>query len=317
MKKPALISLLMCTFLLLASVSNAQSILNRIGKKIKEKVEQKTEEQVEEEVEQTIDSIFGKDSTDEARNNENQPNNINGILKGIGMSGEPAPIEDSYQFESKIQMHIETYDSDGKMESNGDLTTWISSDIKNFAYEFISGDIENAGKGTFIMDIENEAMIILSEENGNISGIVYGFDTSNLTYSNDGSSYEDLNDESIQSINANPYITKTGKTKTIEGCSCDEYTYDNPEEEVEGIFWISEDANIRTRDIMGTILKSASYSSGMPWGFVMESESTNKNTNERSLMKVTDLDNNANKTFNLSDYQITNLGSMTVPNIEQ
>ena len=316
MKKPALISLLMCTFLLFASVSNAQSILNRIGKKIKEKVEQKTEEQVEEEVEQTIGDIFEKDSTDEAGNNEKQPDNINSILKGIGMSGEPTPIENSYQFESKIQMHIETYNSDGEMESNGDLITWISPDINNFAYEFISGDIENAGKGTFIMDIENQAMIILSEENGNTSGIVYGFDTSNPTYSNNGS-YEDLNNESTPNINANPYITKTGKTKTIEGCSCDEYTYDNPEEEVEGIFWISEDANIRTRDLMGTILKSASYSSGMPWGFIMESESTNKNTNERSLMKVTDLDNNANKTFKLNEYQITNLGSMSIPNIEQ
>ena len=316
MKKPALISLLMCVFLLLASVSNAQSILNRIGKKIKEKVEQKTEEQVEEEVEQTIDGIFGKDSTDNIENNENQPDNLNSILKGIGMSGEPAPIEDSYLFESKIQMHIETYDSNGKMESNGDLITWISPDIKNFAYEFISGDIENSGKGTFIMDIENQSMIILSEENGNTSGIVYGFDTSDLdnTYEQP---VENINEESIQSINSNPYITKTGNSKTIEGYSCDEYTYDNPTENIEGIFWVSEDVNIMTRDLMGTILKSASYSSGMPWGFVMESESTNKNTNEHNLMKVTDLDNNANKTFKLSDYQITNLGSMTIPNMEQ
>ena len=317
MKKLPLISFLMCTFLLLTSASNAQSILNRLGKKIKEKVEQKTEQQVEEEVEQTLNDIFDKDSTDEIENNkENQQDNINSILNGIGISGEPAPIEDSYLFESKIQMHMESYNSDGKMESDGDLITWISPDIKNFAYEFISGDIENSGKGTFIMDIENQSMIILSEEDGNISGIVYGFDTSNLDNTNE-QSVENLNDESIQSIHSNPHITKTGNSKTIEGYSCAEYIYDNPSENIEGVFWVSEDVNIMTRDLMGTILKSASYSNGMPWGFVMESESTNKNTNERSLMKVTDIDDNANKTFHLSEYQITNLGSMTVPNMEQ
>ena len=54
----------------------------------------------------------------------------------------------------------------------------------------------------------------------------------------------------------------------------------------------------------------------MPWGFIMESETINKNNNERSIMQVTDIDNNANKKFDLSSYQITNLGSMKIPNTD-
>jgi hypothetical protein len=68
---------------------------------------------------------------------------------------------------------------------------------------------------------------------------------------------------------------------------------------------------------MGTLLKSATYSRGMPFGFVMESESEDTKTGDRTLMRVTDIDTKANKQFSMGGYQITNLGSMKIPSVQE
>ncbi len=310
---------MICLLLGISMAGNSQSLLNKLGKKLKDKIETKAEEQVNEkiddEVDKQLDDISQEESTTEDANDDaRQQERLNKIMQGMGISGEPIAIDDAYSFESKIQMHIETYKGTGEKESDGDFITWTSPSVKNFAYEFVSGDIGQKGKGTFIMDIANRAMIILSEEGGNKTGIVYGFDVDNLS---DISNNPDLDETNIETMNMNPYLTKTGRTKNIEGYLCEEYKYDNPEEATTGSFWVSNEVNIATRDMMGTIFKTAAYSHGMPWGFVMESEAINKETNERSLMKVTDIDPQANKRFELDNYQITNLGSMKIPDMSE
>jgi hypothetical protein len=239
-------------------------------------------------------------------------------MKGIGMSGEPVPINDAYSFDSRLQMHIESYNGKGKKESDGDFITYLSSKEKNFAYEFVGGDMKEQGKGLFIMDLGNKAMIILSEEGDKRSGIVYGFDVEGLqgdTY--DPDALKDLGNDDVPTLAMNPHVSRTGRTKTIEGYKCEEYRYDDPEETAKASFWISKDVNLVTRDLMGTLLKSATYSRGMPFGFVMESEAEDTKTGDRTLMRVTDIDTQANKQFSMGGYQITNLGSMKIPSAQE
>jgi len=52
--------------------------------------------------------------------------------------------------------------------------------------------------------------------------------------------------------------------------------------------------------------------SGMPDGFIMESDSKNLQTDERSIMKVTGIKENIHKNIDLSSYEIMNLGSVNV-----
>jgi hypothetical protein len=180
----------------------------------------------------------------------------------------------------------------------------------NFAYEVLSGDVGNKGSGIFILDFKNKASIILSEEDGKKSGLIYGL---NFMISNDS---EEINGEELEEVefsSMNPYVSKTGRTKKILGYSCEEYRYDNPEEQVEGNYWITKDLDIKTKDFFGTLFKSTAWSSGLGWGYLMESESLDKQTGEKSRLEVTDIDPNANKKFSLSDYQMTNLGSINVP----
>ncbi|MGQ7869386.1 hypothetical protein [Sunxiuqinia sp. sy24] len=318
---PLIISLFL-SFSLVPTTS-AQGFLKKLNKKVQDKIEKKVEDKVDdkvdEKVDESLDEIFEEAENDsEAQpTNDKQNERLQKMMKGIGMSGDPVPIHDDYTFDSKLQMHIESYKKNGEKDSEGEFITYVNPEGKNFAYEFIGGDMNQNGQGTFIMDFENKAMIILSEENGEKKGLVYGFDLQGMNDAGfDEEEYEDLEDGDLTNIGMSPYVEKTGRTKTIEGYKCEEYRYDNPEEETKANFWISKDVNITTRDFMSTMLKSASYSHGMPWGFVMESESENTRTGERSLMRVTDIDIKADKQFRMGSYQMTNLGLMKVPAME-
>lgn len=316
------LSPIMILFFLVAvsGTASAQGFLNKLSKKVQDKIENKVEDKVDQKVDEKVDESLDKvfegeaEDSDPRSTSEKQSERLEKMMKGIGMSGEPVPIENAYAFDSKLQMHIESYKKNGEKDSDGEFITYINPNGKNFAYEFIGGDMKQKGQGTFIMDFENKAMIMLSEENGERQGIVYGFDMEGLTDTGfDAEAYKDLEDADMTNMAMSPYVEKTGRTKTVEGYRCEEYRYDNPEDHTKASFWISEDVNIMTRDFMSTMLKSATYSHGMPWGFVMESESENTRTGERSVMRVTDIDTKANKQFSMSNYQVTNLGSMKIP----
>lgn len=299
----------------------AQGFLNKLSKKVQNKVEQKVEkkvdDKVDEEVDKSLDRVFeGEEEEVSSGSNDidKQNERLQKLMNGMGMSGEPVPISDDYAFDSSLQMHIESYKKNGDKDSEGEFITYVDTDGKNFAYEFIGGDMKQKGHGMFIMDLENKAMIILSEESGERNGIVYGVDVTSFNDVDfDNETFDDIEKNDVKNIATSPYVEKTGRSKTIAGYRCDEYLYDNPEEETKASFWISKNVNIITRDFLNTMLKSATYSQGMPWGCIMESESQNTRTGERSVMRVTDINTNANKQFSMSGYNITNLGSMKMP----
>jgi hypothetical protein len=106
-------------------------------------------------------------------------------------------------------------------------------------------------------------------------------------------------------------VKKTGRTKTIAVYKCEEYTYEDEENESE--IWITKDLKMNTQDYFSTLFKTSLYSQGIGWGYLMEVTSVDKNDGEKSFMQVTDIDKNSNKTFDLSGYKVTNLGSFTLP----
>lgn len=306
---------------LLSYPADAQKMLERIANKAKEKagnvLERKTEEKVDEKIDQTFDkaeeavSKKTEDSTS-GKSAENQQQRMQGVLKGLGMSGEPVPVADSYTFPVKIQMHLESWNGQGKKESDGDFITYLSPGDANFAYEAISGDVGQKGKGIFILDFKNKASIMLSEEEGKKTGVVFGL-SSLLNGELPKEETQPADGSATTSPLLNPHLTKTGRSKKILGYHCEEYHYDNPEENSEGNFWITNELEVKTGDFMGTLFKTASFSSGIGWGYLMESEAIDKKTKERSLMQVTDINTKINKNFNLKQYQITNMGSVNLP----
>lgn len=321
-------TLLRLTFLAFLAMTmtqpaNGQRLLKKVQEKVQEKVEEKVEQRTEEKVDEAIDKQLDKieeslEKEDEAQTGSANPvenkasereQRMQNILKGLGVSGEPVPVADSYAFDHLIEMHMETFNKSGKKESEGNFITHLGSDSKSMAYQFVSGDMGNPGQGMFIIDAENGATIVLSEEKGEKTGIVYGL---GAFFSSIGETYEEEPlEETPEAYLANPNVKKTGRTKTIAGYKCEEYRYTDEDNESE--VWITEDLKMNTRDFFSTLFKTSLYTRGVPWGYMMEATSVDKESGEKSIMQVTRVDKNSNIRFNLADYQITNLGSFTMP----
>jgi hypothetical protein len=277
--------------------------LDRADKEIDKQLD-KIEEAIFDDEEENSDSSANKNSS-YSRSEERLTN----MMKKMGV-GEPVDFESSYSFENLVQMHIESYDKKGKKTSEGEFITHLSPDSKSMAYEFVSGDMAEPDLGLIIIDATNGATIILSEENGKKTGIVYGLGTFFQTVHDE--SLEDLDlSETPETYLMNPNVEKTGRTKTIAGLSCEEYKY-NDEKTISNI-WITRDLKMNTQDFFGALFKTALYSHGMGWGYMMEATSVNKESGEKSVMEVTKVDKNSRKKVLMSDYQITNIGSFGAP----
>lgn len=307
--------------------ANGQKLLKSLKEKAQERIEKKVEERVEEKVDEKIDQELdkieeslekdkaeGKNTDSKSSSNEDKSQQrMMRMLKGMGVTGEPVPIADSYEFDHLIQMHIESYDVSGKKINEGEFITHLNPKTKSMAYEVVSGDMGDPGQGMFIIDAENGASIILSDKNNEKTGIVYGIGSFMESM---GDTYEEEVDlpDSPETYLANPNVKKTGKTKTIAGFNCEEYIYSDDETESE--IWITKDLKMNTQDFFGTLFKTTMYSQGIGWGYLMESTSKNKLNGEKSIMKVTNVDKNSSVKFSMNDYKITNFGSFAPTEVE-
>lgn len=297
-----------------------RDIKNRAQQKVEDRVEQRANEKVDKEIDKQLDKVEEAIFKDEEKNSEETENKgtsnnkseerINNMMKRMGVGGEPVPVESTYSFDNLVQMHIESFDEKGKKISDGEFITHLSNDSKSMAYEFISGDMAQPGMGFIIIDAKNNATIILSEEKGQKTGIIYGLGSFLQTAG--ANNVDDIDfSETPETYLANPNVEKTGRSKTIAGLSCEEYKY--TDENTVSNVWITKDLKMNTQDFFSTLFKTAVYSHGMGWGYMMEATSVNKENGEKSVMEVTRVDKNSNKKVVMADYQVTNLGSFGAP----
>lgn len=313
-------------FVLLITITVQPAQGQRFLKKLQEKVEEKVEEKVQERTEKKTDEVIDKqldkienaledeqnsagESKDHSGGNVQNEQRMENILKGLGMSGEPVPVSDSYSFNHLIEMQVESFGQGGEKLNEGQFITHVNPETNYLAYEVVSGDLSEQGKGIFIIDAKNGATIILGDENGEKTGVVYGM---GAFFSSIGESYEEAEpDETPENFLAQPHIKKPGRTKNIAGYKCEQYLYNDETEESE--IWITKDMKLNTRDFFSTLFKTNLYSRGIPWGYMMEATTVDKETGEKSYMQVTRVEENSHVRYTLSDYKITNLGSLQMP----
>ncbi len=318
------ISLTLLLFSFLTQSATSQGLLKDIKRKAQKNIEQRLEDRAADRADKAIDKQLDKVEeaifNDEEENSDSSGNkstsnskseeHLANMMKKMGVSGEPVPIENSYSFDNLVQMHIESYDEKGKKTSDGEFITHLSNDSKSMAYQFVSGDMAHPGMGFIIIDAKNGATIMLTEENGQKTGIVYGL--GGLFQTAAAGSTEDIDlSESPETYLANPNVEKTGRSKTIAGLHCEEYKY--TDENTVSNVWITKDLKMNTQDFFSTLFKTAIYSHGMGWGYMMEATTANKESGEKSVMEVTKVDKNSHKKVVMSDYQVTNIGSFGAP----
>ena len=323
MKRKWIISLTLALLLSPSLSLQAQSLMDRMAKKAAEKLEQKTEERIEQKIDEGIER--GLDATEDAvkegaaadtppaasrqtaeQREAQQQIRMQNMLSKMGMSGEPVRFNDTYTFDTSVRMHIKTLKKNGKVGSEGDMISYLNASQNCSAFEFVSGNLEMKdgpkNKGLFIMDQDNKTTLILSNENNEKTGIAYGMSgLEHLTYEENSYDEEEADGQ-------HPNLQKTGRTKTIAGYPCEEYTYAN--EESKGTVWLTTSIKNQQSRALPNQFGWNQVFLGSTKGYLMASESTDLETGETSIMEITEINTTRKTTFNTREYSITNLGSM-------
>lgn len=309
------------TAVLFAQSAHAQSFLEKMAKKAAQKAEEKTEQQVEKEMEKQLEKAFEEAEKADAGDEKESKDYEGDISKwaekmaALGYSGESVPIEDAYTFTSSITMNLKTFDNEGNVSSDGIIKIYTNTGDETFAYEFISGELQGQDqmqKGIIIMDVKNQASIILNNEEGKRTGVVYGAKGLLADIPDEDGEQDVEMPENTDYLD--PRITKTGRIKDILGYQCEEYKY--KDEESEGMAWITKEIEWDSEDFMMTMFKTSMYSHGIFGGFLMASETVDFAEGEKTTYEVMEINKKDNSSFVMSDYQVTNLGSFKMPESE-
>ncbi|MCB8963690.1 MAG: DUF4412 domain-containing protein [Bacteroidales bacterium] len=269
-----------------------------VNKKIKENEEKKAEEQKEEQ-------------KNEPKQKTQNPANSFMQKKMMGMMGlNNVKYDQSYSYTSSMKMDIEALDSGSTEVSRATYTSYFDKNSKNFAMEFESIDKETHEKvkSLIIFDYKNMAMLILSDKNGEQSGIAMEIPRDSSETPDPEEVSESISQEDMSALNS--FYKPTGRTKKIGGYTCKEYVYENPEGRVE--LWATNDFKYDYSSAYGQMggmqaLASGGYG-GYLLGTVMEMHFKDANSNAFSNLSVKEINPNVSKSFNISNYQVIGVG---------
>src|SRR5690554_5448909 len=323
MKRKWIISLTLALLLSPSLSLQAQSLMDRMAKKAAEKLEQKTEERIEQKIDEGIER--GLDATEDAvkegaasdtppaasretaeQREAQQQIRMQNMLSKMSVSGEPVRFSDTYTFDAFAGIHNNTLKLNGEVVSVRDMISYFEASHIRSDIECVSGNLEmkdgTKNKRLFIIDQDNKTTLILSNENNEKAGIAYGMSgLEHLTYEEDSYDEEEADGQ-------HPNLQKTGRTKTIAGYPCEEYTYAN--EESKGTVWLTTSIKNQQSRALSNQFGWNQVFLGSTKGYLMASESTDLETGETSIMEITEINTTRKTTFNTREYSITNLGNM-------
>ncbi len=218
-------------------------------------------------------------------------------MDAMGLSGN-VDYETNYDFDAYIQMEVSEYNNNEKLKDKVVYDSYINKDAVDYAMVFK----DNKDQSTIIFDSKNSAMLILTDSDGEHTGVAMGIDPEALA--------EDA-EESAEESEVNPYKAhKTGKTKTILGYLCDEYLA--ADETSEARMWVSEKLGKQVRREMlnnqqtfGAAFYHAAYMDGM----VLEYDLLDKDDGERTVMVVTNIDLNHSHSISTRSYVVMTIGN--------
>ncbi len=235
-------------------------------------------------------------AVEEGREPEDKPTTMDEVyMEAFGLRGN-VDYEATYKFNSYIQMELSEFNKSGKLKDKTLYDSYVNSDQVDYAMVFK----DKNDRSTVIFDDKNSAMLMLTDSDGEKTGIAVAIDPE--TVAEEAEEYAEEN-------NMNNYKPqKTGKTKIILGYLCEEYLVE--EEDSETHMWISEKLGNQVRKDMlsnqktfGAIFNYASYVNGM----IMEYDVLDKDNGERTLMQVTGIDLNHSHSISTGDYTIMSM----------
>jgi hypothetical protein len=230
-------------------------------------------------------------------------------LDALGLS-ENVDYKSNYKFDAYIQMEVSEYKKNEKLKDQHVYDTHISKEQIDYAMVFKDED----SKSTIIFDQENSAMLMLTDNDGEKNGFAMGVDPEAMAEM--AEEYAEENGEEMDTDAYHPY--KTGKKKDILGYSCEEYMVEDSISIIH--MWVSDELGKKVRKDMlknqqtfGAAFYHAAYMNGM----VMEYEHFDKEDEEKTVMKVTDIDLNRSYSISTGSYAIMSMKNQTPDEAEE
>jgi hypothetical protein len=206
-------------------------------------------------------------------------------------------LEESYSFQSSMAMLIESYKKSGKLDETVTMTMYNHSEGTYLGTKLIDLGQKGSEETFIINDFKNHAMVMLFTADGEKSSMAYSLIMAEAPEM-DVVADQETPDEMVN-------FEQIG-TKEILGYTCTGYRVDN--EEAISEMWFSEEVLFGQGLMNTTPAASAATHPNMPSGTLMEWESTDKASGERSVMRVTELNPNATLSIDMNEYPRIQMG---------
>lgn len=233
--------------------------------------------------------------------NEKSEEETNKMLEGMmGALGEPAEVEDSYAFSGFMILEITSTNNRGKTEDPVRMKAFLS-ESPDFSGMEIQDTNQESMKTVLIMDIKNQATVLLMDDGESKSSMAFGTDFDKIQEQVDLNSTGESTADQVK-------ITKTGNSKTILGYLCEEYQVQQPEGE--GTYWVSKEP-IEGFSLFApgsspmvsnkTMERYQELFSSMPKGSILEMTYHDKDGSS-AVMKTIDIQTSSPNLFKLHEY---------------
>lgn len=200
--------------------------------------------------------------------------------------------EDNYKFPINIRMHMTTY-KNGEMKDENDMDYYVNSGAKYFGVRMQDNNKRKKNEVMFmIYDFDNNSSVMINETEKTYMAINLNAFMSAEAQANRGKPSGDgkyKND-----------CKKSGKTKTIQGYSCDEYVCIDEDRNRRSEIWVTNKIPV---DISQSFARSpyAYMGTNKMAGMMMEG-SFYKSDQIESKMEVTNVNQSANYNVKMSEY---------------
>lgn len=280
-------------------------LLNRLKKKAQNAAEKKAEEKISERVERAAEQMV-----------ENSWNSVFGEMPEDSTSGTKLPFmrssnvttEDEYNFDTITTMEIETLKKNGKSDPPVIMNMHFNEHEMYTGTQFESEEMKKEEGDLFIIyDFKNSAMLMLMRSEEDNFSFAYDWNQPLENMQNDSTEYEDIDWDEADEWQG---YTKIGN-KNILGYNCDGYRSKTDHENIE--IWVTRDAdfgmnnlfraNANAKQLKGKIPEN------YPQGMVMEMNTEDLKSGDKTTMRVTDINKNARVSYKMSDYPTMSLGA--------
>ena len=268
------------------------SLKNKAGDAVENAIERKIEKELDKAAEKVVDKywdrVIGKyyaDLYDQESSPEFYPI----------MLSQDVELLDKYEFDQFTKLRIDNYNKKGKLDETAFIYTYSNQDHKYLGTTIEDKSSKKSSSQMFIInDFENKTMIMLMDSEGEKARVAYSIQ---------------FNEAAVQSnmneINEGDFVYSKIGEKEILGYLCQGYRYDNEgnfseiwatEEEVYGMESMFNMKYTKSDDAMEKMPE------GYPEGSIMEVTALDYKTNEKTSIRVEEINKEVKLEFVMEDY---------------